>query len=152
MRAMRVHGPLLGAVLRQACYVYTPLYGSAPAQGGRYTFQITDQGRVGLADRLGSGVEEVEGTLVGQDSDAYLVSVTGVKTIDAGASHWSGERVAIREGYVGHVERRVYSTGRTLVAAGVAAAAVGAFIATRHIFGGGCGQTPKAPPPPTGGS
>lgn len=137
MSAKRVLLPVLTAVLLQGCYVYTPLVSAAPTPGARYTFEITDPGRIGLADRLGSGVEKVEGTLVGQEGDAYLVSVSGVETINAGTSHWSGERVTIRQGFVNRIQQRQFSKGRTAVAIGSTAVALGVFIVTRNLLGNG---------------
>jgi hypothetical protein len=127
------------------CYRYVPLIETAPRVGDHYTFEISDQGRVGLADRLGPGVLKVEGLLVRQGDDAYVVSVAGIETVTGGSAHWSGEQVPVREEYVRGVERREFSKGRTAVAIGAAAAALGVFIATRALTGAG------APPYSSGG-
>jgi hypothetical protein len=137
--------PALSAVMLQGgCYRYVPMYSGAPTPGERYTFEISDQGRVGLADRLGPGVTKVEGTLVGQADDAYVVSVAGIESISGGTAHWSGEQVPVRQEYVRGVERREFSRGRTFTAIGAAAIAIGAFIATRGLIGSGS-------PPTSGG-
>lgn len=128
------------AVQAAGCYRYVPMYSGAPLPGERYTFEISDQGRVGLADRLGPGVTKVEGTLVRQADDAYVVSVAGIESIGGGSAHWSGEQVPVRQEYVRGVERREFSRGRTAVAIGAAAVAIGAFIATRGL--GGFGSSP----------
>ena len=138
MRRRLVALPAMTTLAMQAgCYRYVPMYSGAPMPGERYTFEISDQGRVGLADRLGPGVTKVEGTLVRQGDDAYVVSVAGIESIGGGSAHWSGEQVPVRQEYVRGVERREFSRGRTFVAIGAAAVAIGAFIATRGLVGFG---------------
>jgi len=145
-RAALIAGAALGVSTQAGCYVYTVPAGQ-PAPGARYAFEITDQGRVSLADRIGSGVERIEGTLVGQNDQGYLVSVSGVKSIGSGASHWAGERVALRPEFVGRVRERRLSGRRTALAVGTAALAIGAFVATRAWAGGGPSRQPSDPPP-----
>jgi hypothetical protein len=131
--------------LQSGCYRYVPMTGTAPVAGERYTFEITDAGRVGLADRLGPGVLKVEGTLVRRTEDSYVVSVAGIDLLSGGSSHWTGEQVPLNAGYVGTLQRRQFSRGRTMAAVGAAALAIGAFIVTRGLTGSG------APPVGSGG-
>jgi hypothetical protein len=138
---------LLSTVPQASCYVYGPPPRGQPVSGARYALAITDQGRVGLADRLGPGVELIEGTIVSQDSDAYLVSVTRIKSIGRGSAHWAGERVTVPAGHVAMLRERRLSARRTMLASGVALAAVGAFIATRGLFGSGPNRQEPPPPP-----
>ena len=126
-----------------ACYRYVPMAGASPVLGDRYTFDITDAGRVGLADRLGSGVLRIEGTLVRRTDDSYVVSVSGVDLLNGTSSHWTGEQVPVNAGYVSTMEKRQFSSGRTAAAVGAAALAIGAFIVTRGLSGTGA--------PPVGG-
>lgn len=123
--------------IQAGCYRYVPMAGSRPALGERYSLELTDGGRVGLAERLGSGVIRVEGTLLQMTDTAYVMSVAGIETIDGGSSHWSGEKVSIPPQYIGSLQERAFSRGRTAAAIGAAAAALGAFIATRSLLGGG---------------
>lgn len=144
MRRSLAAVPALSAmVLQSACYRYVPMQGMAPVPGERYTFAITDAGRVGLADRLGPGVLKVEGTLVRQTDDAYVVSVAGIDLLNGSSSHWTGEQVPLNTGYIGGFEKRQFSPGRTAVAVGTAALAITAFIVTRTLTGTGS-------PPATG--
>jgi hypothetical protein len=137
--------PAVSTIALQAgCYRYVPMYNGAAMPGERYTFEISDQGRVGLADRLGPGVTKVEGTLVRQGDDLYVVSVASIESIGGGSSHWSGEQVPVRQEYVRGLQRREFSRGRTVVAIGTAALAIGAFIVTRGLSGSGA--------PPIGGT
>ena len=144
MRRSLAAVPALSAmVLQGACYRYVPMGGVTPQLGERYTFDITDAGRVGLADRLGPGVLKVEGTLVKQTDDAYVVSVAGIDLLNGGSAHWTGEQVPLNTGYIGTLEKRQFSAGRTAVAIGAAALAITAFIVTRGLGGTGA-------PPATG--
>lgn len=143
MRQLWISLPVVTTMSLQAgCYRYVPMTEGSPVLGERYTFDITDAGRVGLADRLGPGVLKVEGMLVRRTEDAYVVSVAGIDLIGGGSSHWTGEQVPLNAGYVGRLERRQFSSGRTAVAIGAAALAIGAFIVTRGLIGSGS--------PPTG--
>ncbi len=123
--------------LESGCYQYVPMGGSRPVTGERYSLELTDGGRVGLAERLGSGVIRVEGTLLQLTDTAYVMSVAGIETISGGSSHWSGEKVSIPPQYISSMQGREFSRGRTAAAIGAAAAALGAFIATRSLLAGG---------------
>ena len=144
MRRLLISLPVISTLLApSACYRYVPMAGATPALGERYTFEITDAGRVGLADRLGSGVLRLEGTLVRRTEDSYVVSVAGVDLINGTSSHWTGEQVPLNAGYVSTMEKRQFSRGRTMAALGAAALAIGTFIVTRGLGGTGA--------PPVGG-
>jgi hypothetical protein len=80
------------------------------------------------------------------------MNLYSIAQIGTGTSQWSGESVRVNRNYVGSVQLRRLSRGRTALAVGVGAAAVGAFIATRVIKGSGDRQEPAEPPPPPGSS
>jgi len=148
MRRVGLTVSMISTVALQAgCYRYVPLAGNQPVPGQQYEFQITDAGRVGLADRLGPGVMKVEGTLVRQTEDGYVVSVAGIDLISGASSHWGGEQVPVNASYVGSMERREFSAGRTWFAAGAAALAIGAFFLTRGLTGTGSPPTSGGGPP-----
>lgn len=129
---------VLAALVAQAgCYVYVPA-DVQPTPGAEFVFELTDQGRVALGDRLGSGVLELQGRVIGREQDQYEVSVSAVKTIGSSTpDHWGGERISVPQQYVARVRERKFSKGRTVVAAAVAAGSVAAFIVTRSLLGGG---------------
>ncbi len=131
--------------LESGCYQYVSTAGTRPVTGERYSLDLTDAGRVGLAERLGSGVIRVEGTLLRMTDTAYVMSVAGIETINGGSSHWSGERVSIPPQYISRLQGRELSRGRTAAAIGAAAAALGAFIATRSLLGGGTPPVTSGP-------
>ena len=129
---------VLAALAAQSgCYVYVPA-DVQPTPGAEFVFELTDQGRVALGDRLGSGVLELEGRVIGRQEDRYAVSVSAVKTIESSTpQHWGGERIDLPQQYVARVRERKISRGRTFAAAAVAAGSVAAFIVTRTLIGSG---------------
>lgn len=139
---------LLSALALGGCYQYVPIATPAePPVGERVAFEITDRGRAELAERLGSGVVQVEGNLTTADSTRYVMRVWGLSTISGQKAHWSGETVSIARDYVSTVKARQLSKGRTWLAAGLAA---GAFylLVSQDLVGGGLGDDDDPPQPP----
>jgi len=136
------------ATLESGCYSYRPSFNVAPAAGEHVAFEITDQGRVGLAEQLGPGVTRIEGLVAQKDSTAYVINVSEISTISGGAAHWTGERVNVPQNYVARVEERAFSPSRTFLAVGAAAAAITVFIVTHSLLGGG--NAPRMPDGPPG--
>lgn len=127
-------------LLDGACYVYQPL-ATAPNPGEHVSVELTDRGRVAVADRLGQGILRVEGLLVQRNSEQYVISVARVASLDGKTSNWAGERVSVPSAEVANVSGRTYSRSRTWLAVGATTAAVGAFVVTRAILGGGTSDT-----------
>lgn len=147
MRCLILGGLMVAA---QGCYQYVPIQSNVPPTGERVALQITDQGRVGLADRLGPGVTRMEGLVTRSDSTEYVMNLFRIAQIGSGTSRWSGEAVRVNRNYVGSVELRRLSRGRTALVAGVVGAGVVAFIASRAIrgvFNRDEGDS-EVPPPP----
>src|SRR5579863_8750983 len=88
-----------------ACYDFVPVQ-TAPMVGEQIALDVSDKGRVELADRFGSGLLRVEGRLVADSSEQYIVNVSGVTQIDGSSSVWSGERIRIPHEYVAQVRGR----------------------------------------------
>jgi len=143
-------GALLLLASQQACYVYAPRPSAQLAAGRRYAFDITDRGRVSLGPRLGPEVSTIEGRLLAMTDEEYVLSISQISTFTTGASHWSGEQLALSRDYIGNVRERVFSRSRTVTVAGVAAGALVAFIVTRSLLGSGSGNGGggEGPPPP----
>jgi hypothetical protein len=136
-------------LLSTGCYNYTMRERAELVPGGHNSFDLTDQGRVELAQRLGSGVARVEGTVVSADSSAIVLRVASTESIRGETSNWGGETVTIRQAVIAHVAQRELSVGKTAVAIGAAAVALGAFIVTRTLAGNG-GVTGGVQGPPAG--
>ena len=90
MMQRRIQAPLglLAALLPSlnGCYEYMPLASASEAPVGQtIELQISDQGRVGLADRFGPGLASIEGRLVSQQSNEFIVNIFRVKQISGRA-------------------------------------------------------------------
>lgn len=132
------------------CYSYVPVVTDAPPiVGERYALQISDQGRVGLAERFGSGLSRVEGRLTQVSPLEFALSVFRVEHVGGQSSTWAGESVRIDRGYVGRIDSRKFSRGRTTLAVGAATVAIGYFIVSRGLLGFYTGdqQEPTIPGP-----
>jgi hypothetical protein len=124
--------PLLGA-----CYVYQPLLTPDPHPDARLAFDLSDQGRVALVTNVGSDASRVEGTLVSETPDEYVIRVSDVFAQQGARTKWNGEVVSVRREYVKRVRERSLSRGRTVAAvAGVLGAVVGLAAGT-HLAGFG---------------
>lgn len=117
----------------QACYVTTPLERPAPDAGEVVVLEISDRGRVALADRLGTGVSRVQGRVHSASSDMMSLRVASVAYLTGEKNMWSGETVSISREYVGATRLRRLSRARTWTAIGVTTVVVGTFIASRGL-------------------
>lgn len=138
-------------VFDSACYVYRPL-ATAPDPGEHISVELSDRGRVAVADQLGQGILRVEGLLVQKTDEQYVISVARVASIDGTASDWAGERISIPSADVAHVSERTFSRARTWFVVGATTAALGAFAVTRGLLGGGTGDSTGTGRLPGGGS
>jgi hypothetical protein len=128
--------PLCGALLvAQACYSYVPLETETPPLGETVALQITDRGRVGLADRFGAGLVRLEGRVTKVDTADVVLNVFRVSQVGGTGSRWSGESVRLDRGFVGSVQRRELSRSRSWLLAGAITVGVAAFIASNQLFG-----------------
>jgi len=131
------------------CYTYVPVDTTAPAPvGTRIAVDITDGGRVGLSERLGSGITRLEGTVLANDSSQYVLSVKQVAQLNGEMSKWSGESVRIDRNFINRVFERQLSRGRTYFATGVAVAAFVLIAKSQGLFGSSdVAGSPETPPP-----
>lgn len=119
-----------------ACYDYVPVQ-TAPSVGETIAFDITDKGRVELADRFGPGLLRVQGKLAADSAEQYVMNVYSVTEIDGSTTVWNGERVRVPHEYVSQLRGRELSKGKTAVAAVAATGAVVVFIASRALISSG---------------
>lgn len=141
----------LAALVLASCYAKVPLETSAPspAPGTRLIIELTDQGRIGMERQVGPAVASVEGALISRSDTAYVVGVSAVSGLYGAFAKWQGERVTLRAEYIRRMSERRFSMGRTVVAAGAAAAGFLVFVVSRSLLGGGNdnGPGPDGPPP-----
>ena len=90
-----------------------------------------------LVTNVGSDASRVEGTLVSETPDEYVIRVSDVFAQQGTRAKWNGEVVSVRREYVKRVRERSLSRGRTVAAvAGVLGAVVGLAAGT-HLAGFG---------------
>ena len=128
-----------------ACYDYVPLATQTPPMGQQVELQITDQGRVGLSDRFGPGLDRITGRVESQQQNELIVNVYRVTHVGGQSTQWSGESVRLDRGFVGTVRGRKLSALRT-TAISVAVGTVLYLTAGRALTGGG--KDPRDPPDP----
>jgi len=140
---LRIAGLAIALSAAQGCYKYVPLY-TSPSVGEVVAFQITDQGRVGLSDRFGPGLAQVEGMLTSKQDSVYIINVNSIAQINGTTSQWSGETVRLPQTYVGMMQSRRFDRARTTTFASIATVAAGGTIAVliaKGLFGGYSGPT-----------
>jgi hypothetical protein len=113
------------------------MFDTRPQPGQQLSLELSDQGRASLAEQLGPGILEVEGTLREIQNDQYVLGVSRVTTIANGTANWGGERVRIPVSDVSRSSLRSLSRGRTALLIGAGVASVVALVLTRSINGSG---------------
>jgi hypothetical protein len=121
-----------------------------PSVGETYVFDVSDRGRVDLAERFGSGLKEIEGRLTGVENSQYLINVFRVSHLNGQTAQWSGETSRISQTNVGGVRERRLSRGRTALAVAGATAVVAGILASQGLLGNWTGDsdTPGDDEPP----
>ena len=132
---------LLASLLLMGCYQYVPL-ASTPVAGIRASLMLTDQGRVGLASRIGPGVARIEGAVVTASDSDVLLAVSDVYGINGIRSPWAGESVRVERPYVAIASERRLSRAHTAIVTVGLSAVVVVLIASRDLLGFGGGDLP----------
>jgi hypothetical protein len=91
-----------------------------------------------LAPFVGPSIATVDGRLVRDSADSYLLNVTQTARRDGTETEWRGERLVVPRSLVYAVSTRQFSGGRTLL---FSAITTGALIAIAEAFIGGGGAT-----------
>jgi hypothetical protein len=128
------------------CYTYKRVATTQLPQGTDVSLTITDQGRVGLGDRMGPGVMRVNGRVVDPSDSAWVVRVSSVEMLAGGKTNWSGEEVRLPRAYVGEVGTRELSRKKTWLAAGITIGAVAATVAAVSLIAHGFEGSDVTPP------
>jgi hypothetical protein len=127
----------LGLLSATACFgYYAPL--SNNLSGRRIELSLTDSGALALAPRVGNGVEAVEGTLVADSANLFMMSVLGTRRRDGQENSWRGESVNVPHSMVSAISERRFSRARTTL---FLSATTAALVATWHSFRGVGGAT-----------
>jgi hypothetical protein len=132
-------------LLLVGCYTLEPTGGVAPAPGLAVAMDINDQGRVGLGGQMGPEIAQIEGRLVAQQGDEYLIAVTTVRLLRGGEQVWRGEQVRVKSSYVSTMYERRFSKTRTAIVAGVGIGALAAIFGQKILGGGAQNPDPMLP-------
>jgi len=124
------------------CYTMRPITGPMPEPGARVALDIGDAGRTALGGLIGPEVRQVEGRLLEQSAEDYLLAVSSIKLLRGGEQVWRGEQVRIRREYVTGSHLKQFSMGRSLTLGIGVVGGFTAFLATRSLLGGGQITTP----------
>ena len=151
---MRLSGSalVLGSVLLTGCYSLRPVGSTSPQPGERVALEINDQGRVALGGMIGPSISRIEGTLIQQEPDAFLLSVRSIQYVHGGEQVWSGERVRVNQEHVASVFQRHLSKGRSVVFGVATIGGFAAYMLTRDLLGIGNTDIEKPGPKPEPGS
>jgi hypothetical protein len=148
---MRVINALALATLLLAtaggCYVYTAAP-TNPAPGTELLLELSDKGRVGLGDSVGSGAQAIEGTTVASTDTSFALRVSHVSYLNGLSNKWSGENLLVSRDFVSNAKEKKFSSGRTWTTAAAVGAALVAFIASRGLFGSGTPTSQGGTGPP----
>ena len=141
--------PLVAGVvlLLGACYVQRPLERPVPETSTRIVVQITDTGRVALANQLGPGASAVEGVVVKADESTWDMRLLRVDYRVGGSQSWNGERVAFPRYALTNASERSLDRKKSWI---MALALTGTALLAARAFGalGFGGSGGGEPPPP----
>lgn len=145
---MRItHWFLAGATpLFAACYVQRPLSTPVPQAESRLVVQITDTGRVALAQKIGPGASAIEGVVVSADESAWDMHVLRVDYRVGPSQPWNGERVTFPRYALTNASERTFSKKKSWI---MALAITGTALLAAQVFGAlGIGGSGNGDPPP----
>jgi len=149
-RLVAASGVAAFAVVTAACYTYParPLVEVSPS--AVVSAQISDVGRVALAEPLGAGVARVDGQVVQNGDSAIRLMVREVRFVNGLSNKWEGQELTLRLLDVTSVSQRTFSTQRTVMAAVIGVLGVAVLLTTGFtgLFSGeGSRDKPPEPPP-----
>src|SRR5687767_9761792 len=102
----RLAGVVVCTLLVTGCYTLQPVRGGVPPVGSHVAFDVNDAGRVALGGTMGPEIAQVEGRLLNNGTEDYLIAVSTVRLLRGGEQVWAGEQVRIKTEYVGSAYER----------------------------------------------
>ena len=142
----------IGAIaLLAGCYSFVPTGQSVFPSGTAVAFDLNDQGRLGLANKIGPEVMQVSGVLRDQTGSDYTISVESLTYLGGKTEQWSGEPVTLKQEFVKSAYTKKFSSGKTAAAVIAGAGVVGGALLANSLNGSG-DKTPGDTKPPPGGS
>lgn len=132
------------------CYSYPVRPLAEVSRSATVSAEITDVGRVALAEAIGSGVARVDGRVIEVSDSVVRLAVTDVTFLSGLSNKWQGQDVTLRSQDVKSVSQRTYSKQRTTIAIILGAVLAGAILVASFtgLFGGDAGRDKPVDPPP----
>lgn len=138
------------ATTLSGCYSYRRVDSTDAQVGAAVATDITDQGRVALADSLGRSPDRVEGRLLAATDSSITLAVTAVSSLRGERATWTGEQITLRRASFSGLSARRLDKGRSALAGVLVVAAAAVLAVTLGIGGLGDGdeseRTPRNPP------
>lgn len=149
-RLLAASGIAAFAALMTGCYTYPARPLSEVSPMAVVSAQISDVGRVALAERVGSGVARIDGEVVQNGDTAIRLMVTEVRFLNGLSNKWQGQELTLRPQDVRSVSQRTFSRQRTVAAVIIGALAAAAIFAVGFtgLFSGDPGGDKPGEPPP----
>jgi hypothetical protein len=129
-----------------ACYNYESLHRSDLAPSTYLAVTLTDSGATELMRYLGPEVKTVRGRLLSAGQDGFRLSVDEVESRRGDVLHWRGESVSLPGDFVGRIDVRHVSHGKTVLL--LATSMLGFALASRAFGPGSFGGGSSGGPPP----
>ena len=124
---------VIAIVFSNGCYAYMPQASTSTPAGREFQLSLSDSGSVVLSPVVGPAADAINGRIVSQTNDVFVVAVTSVHQRDGQETRWRGERIDVSKRLVNRADERQFSPTRTGLFTGIAAAA---FVAARQAFAG----------------
>ncbi len=133
----RLAGVVVCTLLVTGCYTLQPVRGGVPPVGSHVAFDVNDAGRLALGGTMGPEIAQVEGRLLNNGAEDYLIAVSTVRLLRGGEQVWAGEQVRIKTAYVGSAYERRFSRGRSIALGTTVVGGFAAFLVGRSLVGAG---------------
>src|SRR5260370_33825522 len=111
MRVVAVKAVPLVALLA-ACYTEQPIGMPVPAPDMRIVAQVTDTGRIAMANAIGVGATEVEGIVTGADASSWDLRMLRGSYRGGQAVQWNKEQIRFPRAALTEATGRRFSSKR----------------------------------------
>lgn len=149
-RGIMAAGVAATALWTSGCYSYLPTSGLDVSPNATVSADISDVGRVALAERVGAEVASIEGSVVARPDTSVRIVVSEVRYLNGLSNQWQGQEVSLRPQDVKLLSQRTFSRSRTTIMIGAVIAGALLTILGLNFLGitSGDPSRDKPPPPP----
>ena len=131
--------------LLAGCYTLHPVRTASLPTGATVSLDINDVGRVALGGSMGPEIIQVQGRLLGNGGEEYVLGVTEVRLMGGGVQVWRGEPVRIKREHVSSTYERRFSRSRSIALGVALVGGIVAFVSGRSLLGLGTGDENDVP-------